>query len=511
MIPVFTDQNLQTELRSPGGLPTLDATFSSPYRLDTTEVDYKLARKLYYNRDERYKLGAGFARPAIDVPVGFMGVPILKVVDDDEAGETQEWLDRHAEAWAGQIMKAHKMALRDGEVLVRLVPKNRSNAYAKLFGPDDKDLDLILIPTEAYEIITAEEDIDSIEAIKIKHVFMRPEGDRMVEVVLYETITADKIVLKYENDEEPPREMSNPMGFIPAVVIENESESGELHASSELEPIEPYMKFYNDVMIHAGSSSQLHSTAKLVIRARDIERFLTQNFTDTEITERRLKFKNKDVLFFESGDPSIVAGGSNIYAEGADIIQARAPLGDTTTLLEFIFLNIVDVSEVPEWAFGGAIASSKASVGEQSSPLVHKVIRKRKMVEDAWVMVARMMLKTVLNKQSRVEVTWDTLGMRDLKTEGEAFRNFAEAFIALNDAQAVSKHTMNAALGKIVKDILPYDSDDSRVESDMIDAEVAEKMEQAQTMMDAQKEQFEDEDRETGLGAVERDSGPDTG
>jgi Phage portal protein, SPP1 Gp6-like. len=508
MIPTFVDPNLQTELRSPGELPTLDANFSSPYRLDTTEVDFNLARKLYYNRDENYKLGAGFARPAIDVPVGFMGVPILNAADatDDLA---QEWLDKHMKAWAGQVSKAHKMALRDGEVLVRLVPKNRSSAYGKLFTDDDKDLDLILIPTEAYEVITADEDIDSIDAIKIKHVFMRPDGNRMREVVLYETITATQILLKYENDEEPPRELPNPMGFIPAVVMENESESGQLHASSELEPIEPYLKFYNDVMLHAGSSSQLHSTAKLVIRARNIERFLAANFTTTEVTERRLRFKNKDVLFFESGDPSLVAGGANIYSEGADIIQAKAPLGDTTTLLEFIFLNIVDVSEVPEWAFGGAIASSKASVGEQSSPLVHKVIRKRTMVEEAWALLGRMMLKTVLNKQVRVEVSWDTLGMRDLKTEGEAFRNFAEAIIALNDGQMVSKHTSLEVLRKIVKEILPYDIDDSRVESDMLEAEVEEKMEQAKTMMDAQKEQFADEDKQTGLNVVERDSGTD--
>jgi hypothetical protein len=503
MIPIYSDANLQTMLRSPGSLPTTTGSFASTYRLDSTTVDYALARKLYYNQDPRYKLGAGFARPAIDVPAGFMGVPIL-TSPEELGGKEQEWLNRSIKAWAGKIMKAHKMVLRDGEVLVRLNPDNRSPAYAALFGDDDKDLGLTLIPTEAFEIISMDEDLEAIEAVKIKHVFLRPDsGGNMREVTLFETITADEINLKYENDEQPERTMRNPMGFVPAVRFENEDETGQLHASSELEPVEPYLKFYHDVMLHAGSASQLHSTAKLIIRARDIERFLKSNFTDTEITEKRLRFKNKDVLFFESGEPSLVATGSNIYAEGADIIQASAPLGDTTTLLEFIFLNIVDVTEIPEWAFGGAIASSKASVGEQSSPLVHKVTRKRAMVENGWALIGRMMLKAVLNTKTRIDVEWDTLGMRDLKTEAEAFRNFAESFIALNDAQIVSKHTINAALGKLINEIQPYDLSDSQIESDKLEVEVAEKMAKAQATMDAQQEQLANEDRQTGIDALQ--------
>jgi len=503
MIPItIPDPNLETQLRSPGSLPTFDPTFTSPYRLDTSEVDYALARRLYYNRDQRYKLGSGFSRPAINVPVGFMGVPILTA--DTQGGDEQMWLDRLTAQWASQMQKAHKMCLRDGEVLVKLRPMNRSGAYAALYTPDDKDLELALIPTEAFEIISKDEDLDAIEAVKIKHVFMRPDGStgELVEVILYETITADKIILKYENDEEPPRDMDNPLGFVPAVHLQNEDEIGELHASSDLEPIEPYMKFYNDVMLHAGSSSELHSTAKLIIRARDVTRFINNNFSDAEILEGRLRFKNKDVLFFESGDPDIMATGSSIYSEGAEIIQARAPLGDTTTLLEFIFLNIVDASEVPEWAFGGAIASSKASVGEQGSPLVHKTKRKRTMTESVWSLIGRMALKSILNKRERVTVTWDELALRDLKTEGEAFRNFAESLIALNDGQMVSKHTANNVLMKLIKEIDPYDLDESPTESDRIEDEVKEKMAQAEALMKDEQEEFEDEDRETGLTAA---------
>ncbi len=506
MIPVFHDKNLQTMLRSHGGLPTVEATFDSKYRLDLTEVDVELARKLYFNRDERYKLGAGFARPSINVPVGFMGLPQL-TAPDNLGGDEQDWLDRAVRSWTGQIAKAHQMALRDGEVLVRLHPGNRSPAYDVLFGDDDKDTTLTLVPSEAFEILAKDEDIEAIEAVKIKHVFMVKVEGSMVEKELYELITADEITLTYKDDFKEQRKFTNPMGFVPAVLFENESETAQIHAASELEAIEPYMKFYHDVMMHAGSSSELHSTAKLVVRARDIERFLAQNFTQIEIDEKRLRFKNKDVLFFESGDPSITSVGSNIYAEGADIIQATAPLGDTTTLLEFIFLNIVDVSEIPEWAFGGAIGSSKASVSEQSAPLVHKVKRKRAMVDSGWALLGRMMLKTVMKESVRVEVGWSDLAMRDLKSEAEAFRNFTEALLALNEGQSVSKTTMNRVLMKLLPEIMPYNLDEDSIESDMVTREVEAKLKQAMEFADAlgndDEGNEEGNDRQTGIDAVE--------
>jgi hypothetical protein len=501
----WSNPNAATKLRKPGDLPkAFDPTFASEYRLDSSQVDYNLARALYYNTDQRYKLGAGFSRPAIDVPAGFMGVPILRA--EDPTSEAQEWLNRSVKEWAGSIRKAHKMVMRDGEVVVRLRPKNRAPAYQALFESDDKDLELALVPTEAFEILGKEEDMDALVGIKFKHVFLVPtEGDdqgQTREVVLFETVTADQIHLKYENNEQPERILPNPLGFVPAIHLENEPELHQLHASSDLEPLEPYLKFYNDVMLHAGAASALHSTAKLIIRAQDVERFLNNNFSDADILAGKLTFKSKDILFFESGQPAINTAGGSIYAEGAEIIQASAPLGETTTLLEFIFLNIVDASEVPEWAFGGAIASSKASVTEQSAPLVHKVSRKRTMVEQVWALAGRMMLKTVLGTSERVMVEWDSLAMRDLKTEAEAFRNFAESLLALNDGQTVSKITMNNILQDILPEILPYEVDDSRVEADRISAEVAEKMEQAAALMEHRSEQLEDEDREAGLRVV---------
>ena len=61
--------------------------YSAPYSLGIEgHVDYKRARDLYYNRDERYKLGAGFAKPIINTLAGFMGTPNF-ICEDESAQE----------------------------------------------------------------------------------------------------------------------------------------------------------------------------------------------------------------------------------------------------------------------------------------------------------------------------------------------------------------------------------------------------------------------------------------
>ena len=50
--------------------------YSAPYSLHIEgHVDYRRARDLYYNRDDAYKLGAGFAKPIVNTLAGFMGTP----------------------------------------------------------------------------------------------------------------------------------------------------------------------------------------------------------------------------------------------------------------------------------------------------------------------------------------------------------------------------------------------------------------------------------------------------
>jgi hypothetical protein len=496
---------IDSALRVPGETPgPLDTQRSlGEYHLVTTKVDVKLARSLYDNTETRYKLGAGFARPAINIPVGFMGVPRFKAASPD----AQRRLDELAPTWSGDILRAHRALLRDGEILLRLRPGGRSPAYAALYSGNLPTVEVGYNTAGTFDLEFLEEDAGALKGVKVTHLTLVREGDRMVEKKIYEQIYPDRVVIEWENNYRPKRTAFNGLGFVPAIALRNDNEDHELHGKSELEPLEPYMRFYNDVMLHAGSASQLHSTAKLVIRAKNVSNFIKNNFTDAEIAEKTLKFKGKDVLFFETGLPDPTQTGS-VPQEGADIVQAQVPLGDTNTLLEYIFLNIVDVSEVPEWAFGGAIASSKASVSEQSAPLVHKVKRKQTAVENTWALAAQMGL-AIVNQRSSVKASWDELAHKDSKSEAEAIKTLTDALTALVDAKIVSIETAVATLRPYLPHLLEYiverdgdekDDEKSRIESEQAERSTAE-ADILNRLLNGDDGDNED-DRATGLAAV---------
>lgn len=495
-------------LRLVGGLPQSlkgSKPFASEYKLDTSKVDVKLARALYYNTEPRYKLGAGFARPAINVPVGFMGVPQFTA---EAGGDAQRELERMAPTWSGDVLLAHIALLRDGEILLRPRQGNRSPAYAALFEDEDW-VEFAYNPAGTFDLETLDTDIGAVTGIKVTHKVVVNVGDRTEEKSLYETVRPDVVKWEWENNFRPSEEFPNPLGFVPAIHMQNAPEVGQLHGPSELEPAEPYMRFYNDVMLHAGSASKLHSTAKLSIKVKNVKTFLENNFTDAELKDNKLRFKDKDILFFETGEPQMgLSGGSSAFTEGADVVQAKAPLGDTNTLLEYIFLNIVDVTEVPEWAYGGAIASSKASVTEQSAPLIHKVSRKRTMVENHWALAGRMAL-AMIGARSQVTVGWDDLQQRDTKSEAEALSLLADAVIALNDAEIVSKYAAVEQLRPFMPALLEYIVENgdaaSETESERIEQESStatqDRAALIETLFGGSLEDLNEQDRQAGIAA----------
>lgn len=428
-----------------------------PYVLNSSRVEYDLARQLYHNTNEDYKLGAGFAKPIINTLAGFMGVPHFRCKDE----EGQEVLDEHVSRWVSRMQRTHQLSLRDGDCFVMLANlENDDPLYL-----EENRINFIIIPPEQIADIEIDPITRRPKAYTIKaRAKWKDEAGQEKEYTVLQKFTADRVVLKVEGD--APEGLTseirpNPWGFIPIVHFKNEPEETELYGTSELEAVEPYLKVYHDVMLHAMQGSKMHSTPRLKLKLRDVQAFLQNNFPDTLKAVQRgeqanIDLKGHELLIFTD-------------EEDASFIEACSTIGDAEALLKLLFYCIVDVSEVPEFAFGVHTPSSHASVKEQMPLLIRRVARKREMVTENWQTLGRMLL-VMHSKMSgkkfdsyKVAITWDAVIERDEKEYADTINTLVNA---LNTALFGGFISLDAAvnlLQQYIDTMQEYATDDPTI------------------------------------------------
>lgn len=425
--------------------------WSQPYVLDTTRVDAKLARELYRNANDKYKLGAGFARPIINIVAGFVGPPQFKHDEVDTQQTLTDFFSRHV----GKLLEINRNTLRDGDCFVRI------DRLADRFGGEDA-FELRMHPPEwvtpVFAPLTQEW-----ERVVIKHpVIVVDKQQRQQSWMVTETITPDEIVI--QADEQAPPELKtlngtkpNPWGFIPMVHFKNEAEEGALYGVSELEPVEPFLKAYHDVALHAIQGSRIFSRPKVKFKISDVQSFLKNNFSAEELRAGRVSFANKE-LFIMRQD------------EDVDLISGASGIEGVTALMEMIFYCIVDVSEIPEFAFGAAVASSKGSVAEQQIPISKKIDRKRGQFAPYYVQLARMYLAmedraagvvSLADRRARPDLAGVTVGFDEISQKDEvntatAIRTTVEAMAIAMKAGLISPEAAVEHLRKLIPTMLPW-------------------------------------------------------
>ncbi|HEY8341452.1 MAG TPA: phage portal protein, partial [Calditerricola sp.] len=249
---------------------------------------------------------------------------------------------------------------------------------------------------------------------------------------------------------------TNPWGFIPIVHFRNEAEEHQLFGASDLEPVEPFLKAYHDVMLFAVQGSKMFSRPKVKCKLADVEAFLENNFSREEIERGQLRFDNKEIFLLQEGDD-------------IEFITADSGLAGITTLLQFLFYCIVDVSETPEFAFGTAVSSSKASVSEQMVPLARKIRRKRGLFEEPYGELASMYLAmwAQVNNRSletyQVDVGWEEISPRNDKEVADTIATLVNGLTTAVESGLMSIDAAAEFLREFVPSMLPWldqDADD---------------------------------------------------
>ncbi|MGE5593810.1 MAG: phage portal protein [Betaproteobacteria bacterium] len=437
----------------------ISATYGPVYKLDSSRVDYAKARALYSNTDDNYKLGAGFAKPVINTPVGFMGVPRFRSEDEN----AQAVLDDFFGANVSRMQQTHRDAMRDGDCFVWVTREEAEDAA--LYPESKTRLVYNIIPPEQVAQVVRDPITRAVReyVLKSEHTWLDDSGNSR-RCTVTQRISREKRIISVDGDVPPdvqPGEEPNRWGFIPIVHFKNEGDETEEFGRSDLEAIEPFMKAYHDVMLHAIQGSKMHSTPRLKLKLKDVARFLANNFgiTDPKTFAEQggtIKLDGHELLIF-------------MDEEDAEFIEVKSAIGDAAELLKFLFYCIVDTSETPEFAFGVHTPSSLSSVKEQMPILVRRIARKREHFTEAWQRVARIVLAMTAQAEGRkfstyaTTLIWDEIDPRDGKDVAEELNWVTQA---LNTALMGGFISLDAAaqfLARYVETMNDYLSDDPEV------------------------------------------------
>lgn len=441
-----------------GEMARINGTTAMTYTLDSTKVDYKLARALYQNKSDKYKLGAAFVKPIINATVGFMGVPHFTIEDE----EAQTLLDNFVLENTSKMIRTHNNALKLGDCYIWITREKRSNPLY----PEQKERLIynIIPPEEVKDVILDPTTKEPIAYILESQQDWTDINENKKSAKIKQIITATTRTIKITGDKPEgieEGESPNTWGFIPIVHFKNEPDETMKYGQSDIEPIEPYVKAYNDVMLHAMKGSKMHSTPKLKLKLKNVAGFLANNFgIDDPVKFAKeggtINLDGHEILFFGEG-------------EDAEFIEARSATGDAQILLKLLFYCIVDISETPEFVFGVHTPSALASVKEQMPIMVNKIKRKREQFTDQWQLLARIIV--TMSSQVRglkftdhtVSISWDEVDPRDDNKMAEMLNHVAKALETALNTNIISEEAAVDFLGRYIDTMNEYNSTDSEV------------------------------------------------
>lgn len=374
---------------------------------DISRTSYSMARAIFYANlysdrktgkeyGKEYLLGAPFGKPIVNIAAGFaVGSPIQiteshEITEDDDTIENDPNAEPELDDDGEPIESAEVVEIENPTVsnVNRMLQDRRDiifktvrNSYrdGDFFITVEDDGEFIMLPPEDVDVITNPSNPDSIDGYDIWTSFPDPDDPTGTTVITYvdeirrtyrERMVIDKqnkrtpvpgTRLDYRSIEDGGLEERE----LPIVHFANEQEARSLYGISEFQNLYFLMANYHAILSAAIKGNIYNSTSVPVIQGvKNMKQFLSQNFQQDKDGNYSLKWDNQKML--------VVGEGGSVQ-----MLQGDGTAADASTLLNILFYLICQTSETPEFAFGTAVQSSKASVSEQTPMLIKKAIRKQ--------------------------------------------------------------------------------------------------------------------------------------
>ena len=170
----------------------------------------------------------------------------------------------------------------------------------------------------------------------------------------------------------------NPLGVPPIVQLSWGKESTEVYGHPVYAPLYAHFKRYHDLMNKSLDGIELMGNPLLVAEGmEDPEEAREMNSTGiVKVEDKEGNIHDDYVIDVDSRDMWWLGKGGTMK-----FVTPGSFAGDSRTMSKLLWLIIIEHCNIPEWAWGGAISSSKASVDAQAPAFIKTVTYWRDFVE----------------------------------------------------------------------------------------------------------------------------------
>lgn len=373
---------------------------------DWSRADYDYWRRAYRARVKGLELSGLLIKPIVSKLAAWtLGrAPKWKVAGKtNQQALDQWWTDHHAE-----ILRAWRSALKEGDAWLVV----------------NSDLSVTLLPPDVVDPIVAETDFSQIIGWRVTQSLQHP--DSLARMVVIDEYYADRRVHRVEVNGVMTQERVYPnlLGRLPIVHIANQPNAGEVFGHPEAEGLLPLLHKYGEVFEAAieGNVLQGRPTPVLLFETiNDLDKFDEENATYETQTLPDGRTMQVKIYDLDLSQLLVASGATFSYEAPGNFTE------DTTRLLEIMYYLILQHAEVPEFMFGNAIASSKASAESQLGPFIEFVKARRGemgawLTEIAMIVLAYLSLTTPRVSTQTPTLQWEALDQEDGKLTLETIR-----------------------------------------------------------------------------------------
>src|SRR5580765_4052253 len=448
-------------------------SFWADRRPQTSQVNYTLTRQLYRSEGDNC-LGTGFAKPIVDLQVGFIGLPIVNTPNESTNDFLNECIQTY---WLDEIQQMFRDVIRDSKVVVRI---QRPDIFDPLMTLDEAEhCALEIIPPELVTIERNPRNPRLIERALIQHtmLFVKDKGNvasgqdpTTEEHDVLEIITRDSYRFWDQTDNVwlTDLQANNPDGFVPLLEVYHEWDASLQSGQSDYEAVLPFMNAFAEVLRQGLQAHKYHSTPKVVLKLQDVAPFIKNNFpeavnptTGEIVPHAEISWRGREILFRQQGDEM-------------SFLEARSVLGDTNALLEFLIDCICIASQTPEWAFMRvASGTANSDRNAQTVPFLKKIDRKRRMFQRPIQELLKMVLVMSGLIPVRASLAWEMARPDDLVVHMQAFQQLVMGLEVALASGEISDETYMRMIREFLPAMKPISQEKKDADADKAERQAA--------------------------------------